>query len=410
MNLLFVTNARIPTEKANGVQIVKMCEAFRNLGINVELFIPTRRQPQDMQAIQDLWKYYEVETPFPLKYIHTPDFLIFENILPSAVMQCLYYIQCFLFSLVVLLKNLSQSAQGQRIYYSRSLQTIFLLCLTKPLHRKRIYFEAHELHGDPKKQGRGRKFLSTIMRWMLRHLDGIIVITHRLKELYTEMGVEKSHILVAPDGVDLKRFSSARDKFAARKKLHIPVDKKVICYTGHLFKWKGVYTLAESSQYLPEDFLIYIVGGTETDRRALQQFLIEKELKHVVITGYVPYAEVPFYWSAADVVVLPNSAKMKISREYTSPLKLFEYMGAQRPIVASDLPSIREILKHRENAYLVQADAPRKLADGIMHVISDRALSEHITKAAYVQVQEYTWSKRAAAIADFFKRTATNEM
>lgn len=79
-------------------------------------------------------------------------------------------------------------------------------------------------------------------------------------------------------------------------------------------------------------------------------------------------------------------------------------MGARRPVVASDLPSIREVLRHKENAYLVRPDNPKMLADGILRVMNDKALSQHITKTAYTEVQEYTWDKRAAKILTFLKQ------
>jgi len=78
-------------------------------------------------------------------------------------------------------------------------------------------------------------------------------------------------------------------------------------------------------------------------------------------------------------------------------------MGAQRPIVASDLSSLREILRHKENAYLVQPDNPKMLADGIFHVIQDGLLSDHMTETAYTEVQDYTWDKRAIKVIEFFK-------
>ena len=183
--------------------------------------------------------------------------------------------------------------------------------------------------------------------------------------------------------------------------IQIPLDKNIICYTGHLFQWKGVYTLAESVQYLPEDCVIYVIGGMDADIIALQGFIAEHHLKNIVLIGYIPYHDVAMYLAAADILVLPNSAKAKIAREYTSPLKLFEYMGAQRPIVASDLPSLREVLCHRKNAYLVQPDDPKALAEGIIAIVDDKGISSAMTKAAYQDVQKYTWDIRAENILTF---------
>jgi len=401
MNVLYITAARLPTEKAHGVQIVKMCEAFQRQGVEVKLFVPTRRQSQAMKHVPDLWQHYDVETPFRFHYLVTPDFLCFENLFPRKLMRCLYDLQSLLFSVLALLVT---GWRRQSLYYSRSLQTIFLLGLTKRFHRKKVFFEAHELHGDYRRTEGIRWLYTAIMRWMLRHVDGLIVITHQLKTLYVELGISTQRILVAPDGIDRKRFSQVFDKIEARQKLGISLDRKVICYTGHLFQWKGVYTLAESTRYLPEECIIYIVGGMESDILPLQRFIAAQGLRNITISGYVPYRDVPVYLSAADVLVLPNTATANISREYTSPLKLFEYMGARRPIVASDLPSFREVLRHQENAYLVRPDSPKHLAEGIIQVLNDQTLSEQMTARAYVEVQEYTWDKRAQTIIAFLKQ------
>ena len=400
MKLLYITTARIPTEKANGIQIMKMCEAFQRQGGEVTLFVPTRLQPEAMTRISDIWDYYEIETRFVLRYIPTPDFLRFEQRLPRKIIRSLYYLQCVLFSFLALLRTWREK---DALYYTRSLQTLFLLCLSKRLHGKQIYFEAHEIHGDPQKTSSGRLLLSKTMRWMLRRLDGLIVITNRLKIFYLKLGIAEQKIEIAPDGVDVKRCEFDVERDEARRQLQIPLDKNIVCYTGHLFAWKGVYILAESTRHLSEDCCVYIVGGTETDIQALKNFAAEQHLMNLEIVGYVPYSQIPLFLAAADVLAMPNTSAARISREYTSPLKLFEYMGARRPIVASDLPSIREILRHQRNAFLVPPDDPKNLADGIMHVLSHAQLSRDLVKAAYTEVQSYTWDARAAKILRFLE-------
>ncbi|MCP4400626.1 MAG: glycosyltransferase family 4 protein [bacterium] len=394
MKLFYITNARIPTEKAHGLQIMKMCEAFQSSGCSVELMLPFRMQSPEMTDIQDIWSYYDIDTKFHIKYLPTPDFVRVEKKIPERLMLGLYYIQCVLFSLAAVTLTLFRQ---KGTYYSRDWSTILILCLTRWIHGKRIYFEAHELHGSSQKSG----WRSRLIRWMLQRLDGVVAITRRLHTLYADMGVVEGKICVAPDGVDEKRLSFSLDKFEARKEVEIPLDKKIICYTGHLFPWKGVYTLAECGQYLPDEYLIYIVGGIEADAKALQRVITERQIHKIRMIGYVPYRRVSSYLAAADAVVLPNSSKEAISRDYTSPLKLFEYMGSRRPIIASDLPAIREILRHNDNAWLVPPDDPQALAAGIVSVVQDAKQGQKLAEAAYEDVQHYTWGRRAEKIITF---------
>jgi glycosyltransferase involved in cell wall biosynthesis len=121
------------------------------------------------------------------------------------------------------------------------------------------------------------------------------------------------------------------------------------------------------------------------------------------LQGFVPPTQVPTYLAAADVLVLPNTAKAAISRLYTSPLKLFEYMAAQRPIVASDLPSLRDILTPQHNAVLVTPDDPTALAAGIAQVLADPHLAERLTRQAAEDVKQYSWEQRATRIWQFIQ-------
>ncbi len=117
---------------------------------------------------------------------------------------------------------------------------------------------------------------------------------------------------------------------------------------------------------------------------------------HIRIVGHRPHAEVPLWQRAADILVLPNTAKEAISRFYTSPMKLFEYMASGTPIVASDLPSVTEILTS-ERGVLVEPDNPKALASAIGRALADEQAAARAGRAQ-AWVAEHTWAKRAARI------------
>lgn len=391
--LLYITNARIPTEKAHGIQIIKMCEAFQAQGAAVELIIPFRFQSRAMKQVRDMWQYYAVATSFRIRRLLTPDFIILDHLLPERLLKGLYVVQCLLFAFIAVGWTWRN---GQWVYYTRDVYAMLVLGMMKSLHRRTIVFEAHELHGRPDDPGWRSRFL----RRMLQRVDLLVVLTQRLKDDYLKFGFADQRILIMPDGIDSQRLAQRIEKTDARQRLNIPPDQKMVCYTGHLFRWKGVYTLVEAGEYLSEQCVIYIVGGMTADLAALRSFIAAQGVQNVVTTGHIPYTEIPVYLSAADVLVAPNSAQVSISRDYTSPLKLFEYMGAQRPIVASDLPSLREVLRHQENAYLTPPDQPHALAAGILTVLAQPALADRLAQTAYRDVQQFTWEQRAQVILD----------
>lgn len=104
--------------------------------------------------------------------------------------------------------------------------------------------------------------------------------------------------------------------------------------------------------------------------------------------------ELPANQAAADVLVLPNTGTDETSVRFTSPLKLFTYMASGRPIVASDLPSIREVLDE-QSAYLVTPDDAQALARGITRALSDTGGR---SARAFQLVQRYSWDERARGI------------
>ena len=108
---------------------------------------------------------------------------------------------------------------------------------------------------------------------------------------------------------------------------------------------------------------------------------------------------VPLLQQAADVLVVPNSAKFDISRLYTSPLKLFTSMTSGVPIVASDLPSLREIVDER-TAIFFSPDSSDSLRSAILKIKNDKELAQTIAKNATIEVQKYSWINRAQKILD----------
>jgi glycosyltransferase involved in cell wall biosynthesis len=140
-----------------------------------------------------------------------------------------------------------------------------------------------------------------------------------------------------------------------------------------------------------------LVGGRQDDVERMRRTVKENDWRNIEVVGHVSPSEVPFYQVAADILVLPNSAQAEISRSYTSPLKLFEYMAAERPIIASDLPSLREVL-NEDNALLVTPDDANALAAALRQLLADPALGQRLAHHARRDVEAYSWRARAEQI------------
>lgn len=371
MKILYLSNQRIPTEKAYGLQIAKMCEAFIELGHEVILVAPTRRNP----IKEDIFDYYNVRRNFKLKMIWAPDFY-----LPGRLDRLAFEVKVFFSGFVLAIHALFLNVD---LIYSRDEWPLWFLSFC----RKIIVFETHKFS----------KFKKFIYRRFKN--NKLVVVTQGLWHEFEKVGFKS--ILVASDGVDLEEFSLDIFQEEARKKVSLPLDKKIVMYTGHLYDWKGVSTLLETARLISnvdKDILFVFVGGTDEDVEKFRE--TAKGLNNVLILGHKPHYQIPLYLKAADVLVLPNKGGDRVAESYTSPLKLFEYMASGRPIVASALPSLREIL-NADNSILVSPNNPVALAAGIQETLKDASRTDKITQAALRDVQQYSWQKRAENIVNF---------
>jgi glycosyltransferase involved in cell wall biosynthesis len=142
-------------------------------------------------------------------------------------------------------------------------------------------------------------------------------------------------------------------------------------------------------------------AGRDVDRDRLERLTENLGLTdRIIFHDFVPYEDVPGYLARAGIAVVPLPDVL-MSRYFTSPLKLFDAMAAGAPLVASDLDSLREVLRNGENAVLVEPDSPDALAAGIRTLLDDPTLAARIACKARSEVEQYTWERRAERILEF---------
>jgi glycosyltransferase involved in cell wall biosynthesis len=280
------------------------------------------------------------------------------------------------------------------LLYSREKYAAFLATFLRPGRRLGIVVEVHDLWRP----------LTAWNRRLFWRADGIVVIHPALRDALVEEGVDAESVLVEPDGVrDAPGTPPSRD--AARRDLDLPTGERLVVYTGHLYANKGADVLARAMREVPGARAL-VVGGLEGDRRRLERIVRDEGLENVRLVGHVSPDRAARFQSAADVLVLPTRPIDDNARRYTSPLKLAEYRAAGRPIVASDVPSLRAWLTHDETAWLVPPDDPAALAAGIRRVLEDPGLGRRLATRARDGLEHETWRARAERILAFARRRA----
>lgn len=297
----------------------------------------------------------------------------------------------FLWACLVKVRELLRQRAYDAIYIRHLNTASFFLRFKRYLHLP-ILFEAHEIFFlTTDRPGKMEKIKREEFKTYPR-LDGIVSITRGLAQQMKEVFSLQIPMAVVPDGVNLDFFGGV-----ARE----PRNQK-ITYVGQLYPWKGTGTLVEAMQYLPSGEL-HLIGGSQERIQDLREKAARLGVQdRVFFLGHVPPREVKRHLADSAVAVLPLTQDL-ISASFTSPLKLFEYMAARVPIVASDLPSTREVLSSGVNALLVQPNDPRALGEGIRRLLEDRSLAEGLAQKAYEDVQEFTWERRAQKISHFIQ-------
>ena len=395
--IAYIANARLPTEKAHGYQICKMCEAFAQNGVNVILLHPERHQSNPELKRKSVFDYYSLQSIFEVHTLPNWDVVTLNAWIPSKLFTGIFFTHGMLWGLYAALKAAKTKAN---LYYTRDISIAFWL--TK-LGLPTVY----EAHTVPKR----------VQRWFLQQLirnsalQQIVVLTSFIKKELIEIGFPSEKILVEPDAVDLSLFSDLPSKETCRQRLELPQERAIIGYIGRFHtmgKEKGIPELIQAMAQVPlidgkEPLLLCVGGPMEVVPNYLEiarRFNIpEHRLKFI---DRVPNREVPTWLRTFDIAVAP----FPYSEHYAyfmSPLKIFEYMAAGTPIITSDLPSIGEVLKHGENSWLVEPGSFTAIAQGIQHLMRNGQLRHNLVHQSLKDIQYYTWNARASRIIKSFE-------
>ena len=371
LRLGYVARSRVPSDLANSLQVMKMCAAFAAQVQAVDLIIPFRWDDWRVTRTDgaSLWARYAVTRRFHIArmlYPHWKDRFEVRGFSLAATVRA--------------------AVRRYDLVYSRDVWTAYWLARMG----RAVAFEAHNLAEE-------QRYPVWHALLHLRPLLGVFCISGALAEAYADAGAPREVLHVVPDGVDLERFDSPLAKDEARRRLGLPLDPPILCHSGHLYPGRGGEEAIEALAELPQAVLV-MVGGRAEDIGRLQALAAKQGVaERVVFTGQVPNSSVPLYLWAADVLVMPYTSQTPTVR-YMSPLKMFEYMAAGRPIVATDFSVVREVLRDGETALLVKPDSAEALREGILELLRDSARSKSLASRCLEQVKEYSWTRRAQRI------------
>ncbi|MCA1569402.1 MAG: glycosyltransferase family 4 protein [Chloroflexi bacterium] len=380
MRLTYLSEAAIPSRASNATQTMRMCAAFAEAGADVTLVHPAMRGQEPEGFDGDVAAFYGLRATFERRRLRVPA-------VPGAkAVQRVARAAPFLAFLIGRLRP----GQPPFVCYARSLLAASMAGWVRRAWGRRSACRAVviELHDEPPAGG-----------WaLLRSLDGVVTISAALRQrLLQELPELESRVWVEHDGVDLGAVRRGMDRQAARAGLGLAhVEGPLVVYAGRVIAGKGVDVLVEAAEQILDIGAHVLVVG-----KIYEHETVARAPANVTFTGFVAPSAVPEYLAAADVMAMPTTEDLRYAA-YTSPLKLFEYMATGNPVVASDLPVLREVLTDGVNALLYPPRDAGALARAVRELWSEPALGPALADQAWQDVQHHGWRARASRILERF--------
>lgn len=237
-----------------------------------------------------------------------------------------------------------------------------------------------------------------VQKNIVTNADKIIVVSNELKDyLITMYKINSNRIEVVPNGVDLERFNSSLDGARIRNVYNLG-DTPVVCFVGTLRKWHGIDTLLKAAKMISKinPLVKFMIIGDGPCSESLKNDVPD----NTIFTGAIDYQKISEYLSAADILVAPYP---KMDFFYFSPIKLFEYMAAGKPIIASNIGQISEVIENMQTGILVEPGNVDDLTNNILYLINDDVLMKKLGQNARKKVEnEYSWKINAERIMKIY--------
>lgn len=366
MRIAHLSESSIPSQDANALQVMKMCNAFAGLGHEVTLYARPGVVPAD-----DIYAHYGVAQRFDIVYRKRHG--------PGRAGKTTYGL------------SVARALRHTRPVDLLFARDPFSLAAASSMGLPMV-FEAHVMPSG--------RIMRKIQHWLFtrRHFLRLVVITQALADEYQSRfpSLSREKILVVPSGAQVPSIPPQSPN-NSNGRLNVG-------YAGHLYPGKGMEIVAPLARRLPNmDF--HVAGGTADDLERWRREMQGTENLH--FHGHLPPVQAEELRCSMDVMLVPTQARMSIaggtthSSDWTSPLKLFEAMAAARPIVASNLPSFRDVLEDKTHALLVPPDDLDQWVDALQELEQDPSMRQTMGIAGFELVsRRYSWERRAQRVLE----------
>lgn len=363
MIINYVTEAILPGTKANKIAILNMLKEFAKnknvkkvnfyyMGTGVNL-------PKNNKI-----KYKALHLPFYHDPIETGKDNYIRKLYRLIFAHRIYGLYIFFNCLI----------NNENIYVRgiRAAKPVFLASL---FTKKRYVIELQNFEFER------NKVTDFIIKKVFKRAKRIVCVSPLTKRNWLKNGIDDKKITVLYSGTKKDFFKYSKNP---RKELNIPINKKIILYAGSSARNRGSHLIFEIASKFDNNHLFVILGDTIN--------YPEKYPKNLILKGKVPHDIVALYMQASDIFCAPY-LKTNLTDNHISPLKVFEYLVFNKPIITSDLAVLKKILKEFEGLFYFSAGNKKEFINAIKYALKNKKKIYNTNK-----INKYTWTKRAEKI------------
>jgi glycosyltransferase involved in cell wall biosynthesis len=382
MNIIYFSPYDILRPRTNQVSDIRFCEAFIENNCSVELFVPKVNRKDNLPE-EHILKVYEVSVEFKINYLQKE--YLHENLskIDYLKMSFLHF------------KTFLKSKKKNQNYFVVSRSEILLLfsILYKKIMIKKTIKNVIWLHELRK---------GKIHRFIYKNSDFILAtnskILHDLKKLIPK---EENKMGITLNPISENQLSFSTTKEAARNLLNIPLDQKLIVYTGKLFiNQEEINFIIEAAKTL-KDFNFIFTGGKPDVISYYKERFRQEKIDNIRLTAYFSdYKQIKYYQKAADLLI-SYYTKSEHDVNYNFPNKICEYMLSGNPIITPFFPATEDVLKE-SNAFQVEAENSKALADRIKEIFANETQMKLIGENALKTVGKITYKNVTKDIVKLF--------
>lgn len=372
MRITYVFDRPLPATETDSEQAVQTIAALARRGARVRLVLPaSAKHRPDADAIRS---YYCVQGDFEVEGVLSPALGLSD---PRKLWHALFA---------------RARAADADLLYTRNFPTLFAAAFAE----KPYAYETYRPWFDQLRP------LAPAFRRALSRPNALGAVLHSsyARERYAAIGVAPERLAVVHNGYDPILMERAPERAAARAELGLPADRPIVAYTGHVNATKGIETILRMAEQTPA--ATFLLVGHDGKGGLIER--LARRVPNVQLVSWQPFAKVATYLKAANVLLLPPSARgLALVGNTVLPMKLFLYLAAARPILAPRTPDLIELLRDGENARLVAPGDVDGAARALHTLLSDEALARRLAQGAAETARDLTWDARATKILQFLE-------